>query len=109
MSPRPPGTAMAAGRSPGPDPGTIFPCHRAHVLRTRMRRRIFVVAGEYSANPRHLPPERRGKEWLMEPHPELADEEVTRLFFRYPNRRDDGHAKAEDWRREFGLESPPGL
>src|SRR5713101_8458077 len=109
MSPRPPGTAMAAGRSPGPDPRTIFPCNRAHALRKRMRRRIFVVAGEYSANPRHLAPERRGRDWLTEPHPELSDEEVTRLFFRYPNRRDDGRAKVEDWRREFGLESPPGL
>ncbi len=74
-----------------------------------MRRRIFVVAGEYSANPRHLAPERRGRDWLTEPHPELSDEEVTRLFFRFPNRRDDGRAKAEDWQREFGLQSPLGL
>jgi hypothetical protein len=74
-----------------------------------MRRRVFVVAAEYSANPRYLSPERRRRDWLAEPHPELSDPEVTRLFFRFPSRRDDGRAKAEDWRRDFGLESPIGL
>jgi hypothetical protein len=74
-----------------------------------MRRRVFVVAGEYSANPRHLPPSRRGRAFLAEPHPEVSREEVTRLFFRYPNRSEDGRTKPEDWKREFGLESPIGL
>src|SRR5712675_2382535 len=74
-----------------------------------MRRRVFVIAGEYSANPRHLPPARRGRAFLAEPHPELTREEVTRLFFRYPNRSEDGRTKPEDWKREFGLESPVGL
>ena len=74
-----------------------------------MRRRVFVVAGEYSANPRHLPSVRRSRAWLNEPHPELQEEEVSRLFFRFPNRSEDGRAKSEDWRRDFGLESPIGL
>src|SRR5256714_2689508 len=74
-----------------------------------MRRRVFVIAGEYSANPRHLPPSRRGRAFLAEPHPELTREEVTRLFFRYPNRSEDGRTKPEDWKREFGLDSPVGL
>ena len=74
-----------------------------------MRRRVFVVAGEYSANPRHLPPSRRGRAFLAEPHPEPSREEVTRLFFRYPNRSEDGRTKPEDWKREFGLDSPVGL
>src|SRR5205085_5272892 len=74
-----------------------------------MRRRVFVVAGEYSANPRHLPPERRKRAFLAEPHPELTDEKVTRLFFRFPNRSEDGRTKPEDWKREFGLEAPIAL
>ena len=74
-----------------------------------MRRRVFVIAGEYSANPRHLPPSRRGRAFLAQPHPELTREEVTRLFFRYPNRSEDGRTKPEDWKREFGLDSPVGL
>jgi hypothetical protein len=74
-----------------------------------MRRRVFVVAGEYSANPRHLPPERRKRAFLAEPHPELGEEEVTRLFFRFPNRSEDGRSRPEDWRREFGLSAPVGL
>ena len=74
-----------------------------------MRRRVFVIAGEYSANPRFLPPSRRGRAFLAEPHPELTREEVTRLFFRYPNRSEDGRTKPEDWKREFGLDSPVGL
>jgi hypothetical protein len=74
-----------------------------------MRRRVFVVAGEYSANPRHLPPERRKRSFLAEPHPELSEEEVTRLFFRFPNRSEDGRTKPDDWKREFGLSVPIGL
>ncbi|TMB36257.1 MAG: hypothetical protein E6J62_07780 [Deltaproteobacteria bacterium] len=74
-----------------------------------MRRRVFVVAGEYSANPRHLPPERRKRAFLAEPHPELTDEEVTRLFFRFPNRSEDGRTRPEDWKREFALSAPIGL
>src|SRR5436309_104705 len=74
-----------------------------------MRRRVFVIAGEYSANPRHLPPARRGRGFLAEPHPEVTDEEVTRLFFRFPNRSEDGRTRPEDWKREYGLDSPIGL
>jgi len=74
-----------------------------------MRRRVFVVAGEYSANPRHLPPERRKRAFLAEPHPELTEEEVTRLFFRFPNRSEDGRTRPDDWKREFGLSAPIGL
>src|SRR5207248_7891516 len=44
-----------------------------------------------------------------EPHPELSPDEVTRLFFRFPNRSEDGRTKPEDWKREFGLEAPIGL
>ena len=79
------------------------------MLSMHMQRRVFVVAGEYSANPRHLTAERRGRDWLSEPHPELSDEEVARLFFRFPNRGEDGRAGPEDWQRAFGLESPIGL
>jgi hypothetical protein len=74
-----------------------------------MRRRVFVIAGEYSANPRYLPAERRSRAYLSEPHPDLSEEEVARLFFRFPNRSEDGRATPEDWRREFGLDSPIGL
>ena len=74
-----------------------------------MRRRVFLLAAEYSANPRFLPPARRGRPWLGEPHPDLAPEEVSRLFFRFPNKSEDGRTNPEDWHREFGLESPIGL
>jgi hypothetical protein len=74
-----------------------------------MRRRVYVIAGEYSANPRHLPPERRSGSWLGEPAPEPPAGEVHRLFFRYPNRSEDGRARPEDWERDFGLTSPVGL
>ena len=57
-----------------------------------MRRRVYVIAGEYSANPRHLRPEQRSAAWLAEPAPEPAAEELSRLFFRYPNRSEDGRA-----------------
>src|SRR5271155_1275937 len=74
-----------------------------------MRRRVYVIVGEYSANPRFLPPERRSPEWLAEPAPEPPSEELSRLFFRYPNRSEDGRARAEDWEREFGLPAAVGL
>ena len=74
-----------------------------------MRRRVFVVAGEYSANPRFLPPQRRQKAFFTEPHPEPSREEVARAFFRFPNRRDDGRTRPEDWERFFGISEPVGL
>jgi len=74
-----------------------------------MPRRVFVVSGEYSANPRYLTSERRSRDWLSQPHPELDAAEVSRLFFRFPNRGEDGRAGPDDWRRDFGLESPIGL
>jgi len=74
-----------------------------------MRRRVYVIAGEYSANPRNLSPERRSASWLGEPAPEPPAGEVHRLFFRYPNRSEDGRARPEDWDRDFGLTSPVGL
>jgi hypothetical protein len=74
-----------------------------------MRRRVFIVAGEYSANPRDLPPERRGRDFYFGPHPEPAREQMTRLFFRYPNRGEEGRIRGEDWQRAFGLSKPLGL
>jgi len=74
-----------------------------------MRRRVYVIAGEYSANPRHLRPEQRSAAWLAEPAPEPAAEELSHLFFRYPNRSEDGRAKPEDWERDFGVAAPVGL
>ncbi len=41
-----------------------------------MRRRVYVIAGEYSANPRHLRPEQRSAAWLAEPAPEPSAEEL---------------------------------
>ena len=79
------------------------------MLKGHMPRRVFVVAGEYSANPRNITSDRRGRDWLAEPHPLLSEEEVTRLFFRFPNRAEDGRAGPEDWQRDFGLSSPIGL
>ncbi|HZX93371.1 MAG TPA: hypothetical protein VFE90_02570 [Myxococcales bacterium] len=74
-----------------------------------MRRRVFVVAGEYSASPRDLAPARRRRDWFGAPHPELAREEAARLFFRYPNRGDDGRTKPDDWQRAFGIREPVAL
>src|SRR6266849_2620586 len=79
------------------------------MLKGHMPRRVFVVAGEYSANPRNITSDRRGRDWLAEPHPLLSEEEVTRLFVRFPNRAEDGRAEPEDWQRDFGLSSPIGL
>jgi hypothetical protein len=74
-----------------------------------MRRRVFIVAGEYSANPRDLPLERRGRDFYFGPHPQPSREQMTRLFFRYPNRGDEGRVRPEDWQRAFGLVKPLGL
>lgn len=74
-----------------------------------MRRRVFMVGSEYSANPRFLPPERRTRAYLAEPAAEPSDEEVTRVFFRFPGRGDEGPTRADDWRREFGISAPIGL
>jgi len=74
-----------------------------------MRRRVFIVAGEYSANPRDLPPERRSRDFYFGPHPTPAREQMARLFFRYPNRGDEGRIRPEDWQRAFGLSKPLGL
>lgn len=74
-----------------------------------MRRRVFVIGGEYGANPRHLPAERRTRAWLGALHEEPSQRELERLFFRYPNRSEDGRAKPEDWLRDFGIDRPVGL
>src|SRR4051812_9376268 len=74
-----------------------------------MRRRVFIVAGEYSANPRDLPPERRSRDFYFGPHPEPAREQMTRLFFRYPNRGDEGRIRPDDWKRVFVFSKPLGL
>ncbi|HEY1905654.1 MAG TPA: hypothetical protein VGG91_06415 [Myxococcaceae bacterium] len=71
-----------------------------------MRRRVFVVTGEYGSNPRFLSTERRSTDFLSEPAPELEAAELARLFFRYPNRSDDGRARPADWERDFGLSEP---
>jgi hypothetical protein len=74
-----------------------------------MRRRVFVIGGEYSANPRHLVPERRRRQFFAEPRPEPTREEVTRSFFRFPNRGDEGRTRPADWERAFGISEPVGL
>jgi hypothetical protein len=74
-----------------------------------MRRRVFVIGGEYSANPRHLVPERREREFFIQPRPEPSREEVTRSFFRFPNRGDEGRTRPDDWERAFGIREPVGL
>ena len=74
-----------------------------------MRRRVFVVTGEYGSNPRFLAPDRRSTEFLSEPAPEPEPAELARLFFRYPNRSDDGRARPADWERDFGLSEPVTL
>ena len=57
------------------------------------RRRVFVVAAEYSANPRDLPSVRRRRDFFGGPHPELRPEETAHLFFRYPNRGEEGRTR----------------
>ncbi len=74
-----------------------------------MRRRVFVVAGEYSANPRQLTPERKRRAFLTEPLGEPSRDELSRLFFRFPNRGDDGRTRPADWERAFGVQEPVGL
>jgi len=74
-----------------------------------VRRRVFVVAGEYGSNPRFMTAERRSSDFLSEPSPEPEAAEVARLFFRYPNRSDDGRARPVDWERDFGLTEPVTL
>src|SRR4051812_14105050 len=74
-----------------------------------MRKRVFVVAGEYSASPRDLPPARRRRDYFGGPHPELGREETSRLFFRYPNRGEDGRTSPDDWQRAFGIKEPVAL
>lgn len=71
-----------------------------------MRRRVYVVAGEYGSSPRFLTSERRSPEFLSEPAPEPEAAELARLFFRYPNRSDDGRARPADWERDYGLSEP---
>ncbi len=73
------------------------------------RRRVFVIAGEYSASPRDLTPEKRRRDFFGGPHPELAPEQVAHVFFRYPNRSEDGRTKPEDWERAFGIREPVAL
>jgi len=73
------------------------------------RRRVFIIAGEYSASPRDLTPEKRRRDFFGGPHPELKPEEVTHLFFRYPNRSDDGRTRPEDWEKAFGIREPVAL
>ena len=74
-----------------------------------MRRRVFVVASEYSANPRFLTPERRRRDFFGAPRPEPTREETTHCFFRFPNRGEDGRTKPEDWQRAFGITEPAAL
>lgn len=74
-----------------------------------MRRRVFVIGGEYSANPRHLVPERRQREFFKAPRPEPTRDEITRAFFRFPNRGDDGRTRPADWEKAFGITEPVGL
>jgi hypothetical protein len=73
------------------------------------RRRVFVVAAEYSASPRDLPPARRRRDFFGGPHPPLRPQEASRLFFRFPNRGDDGRTKPEDWEKAFGIREPVSL
>jgi len=84
--------------------GRGWPCSADPV-----RRRVFVVAGEYGSNPRFLTAGRRSTEFLSEPAPEPEPAELARLFFRYPNRSDDGRARPADWERDFGVTEPVTL
>src|SRR5258708_16501980 len=74
-----------------------------------MGRRVCIVAGEYSAGPRHLPPERRRREFFAGPHPPPAPAEIARAFFRFPNHGDDGRTRPEDWEQAFGIREPVRL
>lgn len=74
-----------------------------------MRRRVFVIGGEYSANPRHLVPERRKRDFFVQPRPEPTREEIARCFFRFPNRGEEGRPRPADWEKAFGIREPVGL
>ena len=74
-----------------------------------MRRRVFIVAGEYSANPRDLGAVQRSPETYAQPYPAPTRAQMSRLFFRYPNRGDEDRVRAEDWKRAFGVDQPLGL
>jgi hypothetical protein len=74
-----------------------------------MRRRVFIVAGEYSANPRDLGAVQRSRETYAQPYPAPTRAQMSRLFFRYPNRGDEERVRAEDWKRAFGVDKPLGL
>jgi hypothetical protein len=74
-----------------------------------MRRRTFVVAGEFGCNPRLLTPARRSSDFLAEVAAEPTPAELEHLFFRYPNRSEDGRARPADWEREFQLPEPISL
>ena len=52
---------------------------------------------------------RRSPDSLAEPAPEPEPAELSRLFFRYPNRSDDGRARPADWERDFGVSEPVTL
>src|SRR2546427_12637794 len=73
------------------------------------RRRVFVVAAEYSASPRDLPPARRRRDFFGGPHPELRPAEAAHPFFRYPNRGDGGRPRPDDWKNAFGISEPIAL
>ena len=73
------------------------------------RRRVFVVAAEYSANPRDLPSVRRRRDFFGGPHPELRPDETAHLFFRYPNRGEEGRTRPDDWKNTFGISEPIAL
>src|SRR5213082_1711193 len=73
------------------------------------RRRVFVVAAEYSASPRDLQPVRRRRDFFGAPHQELRPGEASHLFFRYPNRSDDGRTRPDEWQKAFGIREPIGL
>src|SRR5258708_8346191 len=74
-----------------------------------MGRRVCIVAGEYSAGPRHLPPERRRRGFFARPHPPPPPAEIARAFFRFPNHGDDGRTRPEDWEQAFCIRQPVGL
>ena len=67
------------------------------------------MAGEYGSNPRFLTADRRSSDFLSEPVPEPEAAELARVFFRYPNRSDDGRARPADWERDFALSDPVTL
>src|SRR2546428_13388259 len=73
------------------------------------RRRVFVVAAEYRASPRVRPPAGRRRDFFGGPHPELRPAEAAHLFFRYPNRGEEGRTRPDDWKNAFGISEPIAL